>query len=138
MLLGVHFFQLTSCQNLLGTFLIATPIRRRFSGSIEGDDQTWVLFLMPLLLLCLLCASIDSNSDASSLILRLSIPDADPPISAREPLSLCRYRLPGFFGQRPKDAPCLLLGVLRLMLGFAWLICNIRKPYMSSYLLRLN
>jgi hypothetical protein len=42
------------------------------------------------------CASTSSSSDALNQALRLSIPDADPPVSAEEPQSLSQQGLPGF------------------------------------------
>jgi hypothetical protein len=42
------------------------------------------------------CASTNSSSDGLNQAPRLSIPDADPPVSAEEPQSLSRQWLPGF------------------------------------------
>ena len=42
------------------------------------------------------CASTSSSSGALNQALRLSIPDADPPVSAEEPQSLRQQGLPGF------------------------------------------
>lgn len=55
------------------------------------------------------CASTSSSSDVSNRALRLSIPDADPPVSAEEPQSLFPQRLPGF----PELLPTKRLGLLR-------------------------
>jgi hypothetical protein len=55
------------------------------------------------------CASIDLSSDESYQALRLSIPDADPPMSATEPRSLFQQRLPGF----PELLSTNCLGLLR-------------------------
>jgi len=62
-----------------------------------------------------------SSSDATGPISRLSIPDADPPVSAEEPLSLFQYRLPECPERRLKDALGLLLDWLRLLFGFSCL-----------------
>jgi hypothetical protein len=55
------------------------------------------------------CASTSSSSDVSNRALRLSIPDADPPVSAEEPQSLFPQRLPGF----PELLSTKRLGFLR-------------------------
>jgi hypothetical protein len=54
------------------------------------------------------CASTDSSFDAIDPTLRLSIPDADPPISAVEPQSLFLNALLGFDELWPTNAPGLL------------------------------
>ena len=120
-----HPIELDLYQNPVGTFLYAVPVLLLLPGLIEKDDQSWISFLMPLILLRLLCASTDSNFDASVLKLLLSIPDADPPISAIEPLSLCLYRLQEFSEQTPKDALGLLRDALRLNLDFSCFMINI-------------
>lgn len=55
------------------------------------------------------CASTSSSSDVSYRALRLSTPDADPPMSVTEPRSLCQQRLPGF----PELLSTNCLGLLR-------------------------
>lgn len=70
-------------------------------------------------LLRLLCASTDSGSDASGLRPRPPIPDADPPISAVEPQSLCLNGLLGFDEPQPINAPGLLRDAPTLDLDFA-------------------
>ena len=124
-------------QNLGETFLTDPPIRRQSSDPIEEGVQAWVLFLRLPPLLGLLCASIDSNSDASAPIPRLSTPDAAPPISATKPLSLTRYRPLGFFGQRTKNTLGLLRDASKLMLVSSCLKHFTPILYVSRYLLRL-
>ena len=69
----------------------------------------------------LLCASKDSSFDASLPRPRQSIPVADPPISAEEPLSLFHDGLQGFAEPWLVDALGLLRDVLTLSLGFSCL-----------------
>ena len=85
----------------------------------EPDDQTLTLPVIPAVLLHLPCASMYSNFDASNLILRLSIRDADPPVSAVKPLSLSRYRLPELPEHRSEDALGLLPDASTLTWGFS-------------------
>mgnify|MGYP001567022509 CR=1 FL=1 len=61
------------------------------------------------------------SSDATGPISRLSIPDADPPVSAEEPLFLFQYRLPEYPERRLKDALDSLLDWLILLFGFSCL-----------------
>jgi hypothetical protein len=66
-----------------------------------------------------LCASRDSSFVVSTPRPRLSTPDADPPVSATEPLSLFRHGLPGLAEPWPVDALGLLRDELILRLGFS-------------------
>ena len=61
------------------------------------------------------------SSDATGPISRLSIPDADPPVSAEEPLSLFQYRLPEYPERRLICALDSLLDLLILLFGFSYL-----------------
>jgi hypothetical protein len=65
------------------------------------------------------CASTSSSSDALNQAPRLSIPDADPPVSAKEPQSLRQQGLPGFAELLLTNRLGSLLDVPMLNLGFA-------------------
>jgi hypothetical protein len=106
-------------QNPTGTSLNAARLSQLFQVLNEEDAQAGTRLSKTLPPSRLPCASKRSNSDASNLIPRRSIPAADPPISAKEPLSLFRYRLPGFSGQRPTNARGLPPDGLTLSLGFS-------------------
>jgi hypothetical protein len=67
-----------------------------------------------------LCASTNLNSDALSPRLRRSILVADPPVSAKEPLSLSQQGLPGFAESWPLNALDSLRDALPLRWDFSW------------------
>lgn len=105
--------------NLMAFFPNAARLPQSFQGLIEKAAQAGARLSKTRSPSRLPCASKHSSSDASSLRPRRSIPAADPPLSAREPLSLSRYRLPGFSGQRPINAHGLPPDGLKLSLGFS-------------------
>jgi len=106
-------------QNPTGISLSAARFSQLFPRLSEEDAPVGAPPSKTLPLSHLPCASKRLSSGASNLIPRRSIPAADPPISAREPLSLFRYRLPGFSGQRPTNARGLPPDGLNLSLGFS-------------------
>jgi hypothetical protein len=69
-------------------------------GALAGSAALVVQAFLPVLGIANLdhlpCASTDSSSDGLNPALRLSIPDADPPMSAKEPQSLFQQGPPGF------------------------------------------
>jgi hypothetical protein len=83
-------------QNLRGTSLNALPIPDEHGKSAEPVSQVFLRVLRIPDLAHSPCASMSSNSDASYQALRLSIPDADPPMSAIEPQFLFQKGLPEF------------------------------------------
>jgi hypothetical protein len=91
------------------TSLNALPTDDELAGSAELVAQVFLPALGILDLVHSPCASTSSSSDVSNPALRLSIPDADPPVSAEEPQSLFPQRLPGF----PELLPTKRLGLLR-------------------------
>lgn len=106
-------------QNLMAFFPNASQLPQSFQELNEEDAQAWARLSKTLSPSRLPCASIRLSSGASNLIPRRSIPAADPPVSAREPISLSRYRLPGFSGQRPIDARGFPPDGLTLNSGFS-------------------
>ena len=106
-------------QNPTGISPSVARLSQSFQGLSEKDAPAGARLSKTRPPSRLLCASIRLNSDASNLRPRRSIPAADPPLSAREPLSLFRYRLPGFSGQRPIDARGLPPDGLTLSLDFS-------------------
>lgn len=81
-----------------------SPASGEYGGLTAKGVRFGVWPLMPLSPVRLLCASRDSSSDASNPIPRLSIPDADPPISAIGRLSLNPSLPPGPPKHRLSDA----------------------------------
>lgn len=114
-----HPTELDLYQNPKETSLNDVLIGLPFLNLADKDDQVWLWVVTLLILLRLPCASTDSNSGVSNPIPRLSIPDADPPVSAIEPLSLFQYRLPESFVQRLKDNHGLLRDALKLTSDFS-------------------
>jgi hypothetical protein len=106
-------------QSLTGISLNAVRLSQSFQALNETDAQAGARLSKTRPPSRLPYVSKRSSSDASNLRPRKSIPAADPPVSAREPLSLSRYRLPGFSGQRPIDARGLPPDGLTLSSGFS-------------------
>ena len=103
-------------QGLMASSPNLSPISDKYPGLTAKDARFWVSPLMPLSLDCLPCASRDSSSGASNLIPRLSIPDADPPVSAIGQLSSNPSMPPGSPKYRLSDA----LGLHRDALKIKW------------------
>ena len=83
------------------------------------------------------CASRHSSSDASNLRCRLSMPDADPPVSAIKPLSLFQHRLPALLEQRLRDALGLPADALALDFSYIEPITDSLK-YQFIYCVCIN
>ena len=98
-----------------------SPISGKYPGLTAKDAHFWVSLLKPLSLVRLPCASRDSSSDASSLIPRLSILDADPPVSAVGRLSLIPSMPPGSPKHRLSDALGLHRDALKIKLDFSYI-----------------
>lgn len=109
-----------STRTLEGTSLsvVLIPDKSAHSGGQVARAFVWAV--RPLSLAHSPCASRRLSSDASGLRPRLSIPDADPPISAIEPQPLPRHGLPGLAEQEPLDALGSLLDALTLEWDFSW------------------
>ena len=84
------------CQTPQETSPDALPIHGEPSLSFELVARVSLQALGMPSLAHLPCASTSSSSGALNQALRLSIPDADPPMSAEEPQSLSQQGLPGF------------------------------------------
>jgi len=85
-----------SDQTPRATSLNVFPTHGALAGSAVLVVQAFLRVLGIANLDHLPCASTDSSSDGLNPALRLSIPDADPPMSAKEPQSLFQQGLPGF------------------------------------------
>jgi hypothetical protein len=79
---------------------VTSPNALPTPGALARSTELAARVALPVLgipgLVHLPCASIYSSSDVSYRALRLSIPDADPPMSATEPQFLLQKGLPGF------------------------------------------
>jgi hypothetical protein len=114
-----HPTELDSAQTPTGTAPSDLPIPDPPSRLNEPDARVALLVLEPSTPVRSPCASRDSDSDASSPRPRRSIPDADPPVSAREPLSLFPQRLPGLAESWTTDALGWPPDALTLRMGFS-------------------
>ena len=97
------------------------PVSGECSTLTAKDARFWISPLTPLSPARLPCASRDSSFDASNLTLRLSIPDADPPVSAIGQLSLNPSMPPGLPKHKLSDALDLHRDALEIKWDFSCL-----------------